>query len=339
MKHIPDGGSFFDTQHHGQHRDFGFHGSIAGNAPTVGPKHVAEPMGPGGGDYTKGGTVARGGSPPFAGSEPTAGSKHVPEPMDAGGGDYAHGGHVHPHGGHIVDVEARQDGGKVCHMSHGGMTIHHPDGHVTHHTHDGRQIHGSEHFAHGGGSEHHIHPHGHNVMHVEQMADGRIIHHHDHGGHTVHHRDGRVTHHYADGTPAAHGGHMSGIEGMHDESEYAHRARGGHMDAAEDKAMIEKAFSQHDAHMHHGEHENLHLARGGNVPLPRGMKPKVAHHRSPIGSAMPVNRAPRNPRNTPSAPGEMPGGEMGYGVQPGSEPDMAGSEQGIPNLKRGGRAR
>lgn len=344
MKHMRDNESFFDEAHSKQHADFGFSGSISkgeagGKPPFAGDKPT---RGQSRSQYADGGEI-RGGTPPYAGDEPTHGMKHVAEPMEEGEeapGDYAHGGHVHPHGGHIVREEHRADGGTVCHMSHGGMTIHHPDGHVTHHMHDGKEV-KAEHMAHGGeyaGAGRHLHPHGHHVVKVEQMASGAVIHHHAHGGHTVHHEDGRITHHMADGTPAHLG--MMQPEHMHDESEYAHRARGGSMeDEREDKAMVKKAFREHDQHMHHGEHEDIELARGGEAMLPRGMRPKAARHHSPIGEGMPVNTPPRFGRNTTTPRNAMPGGQMAYGVEPGSEPDEAGSEQGIPQLRRGGKAR
>jgi hypothetical protein len=240
-----------------------------------------------------------GAKPPYAADKPTRGPKSVPEPMEMGGGDYARGGAVHPHGGHMVREEMRADGGRVCHMSHGGMTVEHQDGHITHHNHDG-----SEAYAEGGeASMGQMHPHGHGVTRVDHRADGAVVHHHDHGGHTVHHADGRITHHLADGRPASMA--MGGIEGMHDSSEYVHRARGG--------------FA------------------GDPVRVPRSMKPMASRHRSPIGSDMPINKPPRNPTLTTSPHNAMPGGQMAYGVQPSAEPDMAGSEQGIPQMKRGGR--
>lgn len=196
-------------------------------------------------------------------------------------------------------------------------------------------------FAHGGQVEH---PHGHRIVHTSHRPDGSKVHRHSHGGHSVEHADGGMTHHLHDGTPLEHMSHGGGMENMHDSSEYAHRARGGHTDTGEDKAMddrqdkamIKKAFSQHDKDLHGGEHEELHLARGGrHVPLPHGMRVAQARHRSPIG--MPVNRAPRNPNTSTSMPNDMAGGQMAYGNQPSSEPDVAGSEQGIPQMNRGGR--
>lgn len=295
IRHIPDGQDFqFD-------RSFGFHGSAEG--------HKAEP--------------------PFAGDVPTRGSKKVPEPMDVGGGDYAKGGamHHHPHGHHVVHSEHHAaTGGMMHHHAHGGHSIEHPDGHMTHHHHDGSPAHA----AHGGGMHSSMHPHGHHVSHVEHRSDGNVVMHHAHGGHTVCHAHGGMTHHHQDGSPV-HEGMMHGIEQMHDSSEYAH---GGHhrSDMAQDKAMIKKAFMQHENHEHHGEHTDLHLARGGmrHATLPRGMKAPIMQHHSPIETP------PRNPKFSRSPRNEMPGGQMAYGVEPSAEPDMAGSEQGITQMKRGG---
>ena len=302
IKHIADGADFeFD-------RSFGFHGSANTSSQP---------------------TPQRGGAPPFTGNEPTRGPKHMVEPVD----NYAHGGGVHPHHhphGHQVHHVEHAEGGTIEHHHHGGFTMHHHDGNVTHHHHDGSEV---SHMAHGGHA-HHMHPHGHHVTHVEHRAhDGAVIHHHEHGGHTVHHADGRVTHHHADGAPVhSHMAHGGGIEHMHDpEGEYVHRARGG--DVAEDKAMVAKGIRQHENHEHGGEHTDLHLARGGRaVRLPRGMKPMAERPHSPI------NTPPRNPNMSTTPRNAMPAGQMGYGVQPSAEPDNAGSDQGIPQLRRGGRA-
>lgn len=303
IKHIPDGQDFGAADFS---KDFGFHGSAEG------PRRTA--------------------APPFASDEPTRGPKGVPEPMEVGGGAYAHGGEVHhPHGHHVVRVEHRADGGKIHHHAHGGHSVEHPDGHMSHHHHDGSPV---AHMAHGG-AESHMHPHGHHVVHVEHHSDGRVVHHHEHGGHSVHHMDGRITHHHEDGSPALLIGVAAprGIEHQHDESEYVHRARGGHM--APEKKMIKSAIRQHDEHEHGGAHEDIHLARGGaagkHVRLPRGMKP--------VGERMhsPIETPPRNPNLTTTPRNEMSGGQMPYGVEPSSEPDMAGSDQGIPQLAHGGR--
>ena len=325
--HIRDGEDFFSPVHEQMHQAFGFRGSAESSRPTR----------------------QRGGKPPFAGNEPTRGPSRIPEPEEFGEqppGDYATGGqvHHHPHGHHVVRSERHASGGIVHHHAHGGMSIEHPDGHMTHHHHDGSPVH----HAARGGEMTHVHPHGHHVVHVEHHADGRIVHHHEHGGHTVHHVDGRITHHHEDGAPVHAGAVHHGVEGHHDtESEYVHRARGGRMaegghakhrdgDLAQDKAMIKKAFRQHENAEHHGEHEDLTLARGGlaghRVSLPRGMKPEVARHHSPI------DMPPRNPNLTTTPRNQMSGGVMPYGVEPSAEPDQAGAGQGIPQLRRGGRA-
>ena len=215
---------------------------------------------------------------------------------------YSKGGHVHPHGHKVVEVEHHEDGSVTHHHAHGGFSHHGVDGEVTHHDARGGMCH-----AHGGGiegaREHRgrsavkTHPHGHHVTHVE-MLDGAEVHHHAHGGMTLHHDDGRVTHHHGDGAP---------VENF---------ARGG--DEAEDKAMIKKAFRQHDEQEHHGEHTDLHLRRGG-MPMP-GMGAAVMPHSTPrrqkIASTMPT-------------PGGVPAG-----IPPA--PDDEGP---VPGLRHGGRAR
>ena len=310
MTHIKDGELFFDPRHSAAHKAFGFHGSAEGGA-----------------------------KPPFAGDKPTSGPKHTAEPTEMGEGppdDYAHGGmvhpHHHPHGHHVHHVHRHEDGTVVEHHHHGGMTMHHPDGHVTHHHHDGSPVHAA-----GGGGMHHMHPHGHHVTHVEHREhDGAVVHHHAHGGHTVHHPDGRITHHHADGSPVhmAHGGHEHDPEG-----EYVHRAHGGsaNPDAGADKALVKKAFAQHDQHMHGGESEHLALARGGFA----GHRQRLPHQMKAPGMRphSPIETPPRNPNMTTTPTNDMPAGQMGYGVQPSAEPDMAGSEQGISQMHKGGRAR
>lgn len=279
IKHLRDGEDFSAAGGHFS-RDFGFSGSAEGES---GPKSA---------------------SPPFAQEGPTRGPKHVAEPVEAGGGDYARGGHVHPHGDcPRGGPEAHASGGHIVHHHHGGHSIHHPDGHVTHHLHDGAE---ARPLAHGGEAMSHMHPHGHHVVRVEQHSDGRVIHHHSHGGHSVHHPDGHISHHHEDGTPAmAEGGGMAAV-GMHsDSSTYVggNRRDGG------------------------GEG----YAMGGRTRIPRSFTPVAERHRSPIETP------PRNPTKTTSPRNDMPGGQMGYGVQPSAEPDVAGSEEGIPQMKHGGR--
>lgn len=220
----------------------------------------------------------------------------VPEAEHPGMGNPSH---MAPH------QEAYAHGGHIEHHQDGTMVHHHGDGRATHHHPDGTVVH---HHAHGGHSVHH--PHGHVEHH---HADGRVSHHHADGHVTHHHPDGRVEHHDAHGGRVIH--HADGRVDHHDSSEYVHRARGGHMDAMADKAMIKKAFTQHDQHMHGGEHETMHLRRGGHA-MPAGMH---GMHPDPVSS------------------GPMRGA-MGYGVNKSDEPGAAGTDQGIPQLRHGGRA-
>lgn len=236
-------------------------------------------------------------APRFAADEDTRGPKHVAESVEEGEGgeDYAHGGHAKHH------------------MAKGGHEMH----------------------------AHHKHPHGHHVVHVEHHAQGGMIHHHAHGGYTHHHPDGSVSHHMAHGgciAHHAHGGHMAhGGEEHHDGTYVGKMAHGGHHmahggkhpDEAEDRALFGKMIAEHEGKPHH---EN-HLARGGMPRLPRGMKPKMEQHHSPI------NTPPRNPNTNTTPRNAMPGGEMGYGVQPSSEPMDAGADQGIPQMAHGGHRR
>ena len=283
--------------------------------------------------YAEGGRVEH--ASPNPPNEMVTGGHHATPPDGhskfAEGGSMHMGHHVHPHGHEVVRVEHHHDGAVVHHHAHGGYTMHHRDGHMTHHGRDGAPVH---HEADGGsfmpepdtedggarepteqpgmpawgeGHEGHTmaHPHGHHVVEVEHVGDGEI-HHHAHGGYTHHHGDGSVTHHDMQG-------------------------------------MIARGIHEHENHEHHGEHTDIKVARGGmpvpHVRLPRAMKASELRPHSPIG--MPrgnVNNPPRNPMHTPSMRNTMEGGQMGMGVEPSAEPDMAGSDQGIPQLKRGGGA-
>lgn len=277
-------------------------------------------------------------------SPDTRGPKHMPEPEEEGGGDYNRGGKSRRNEGMMSEHMMRR-GGQEEHRAAGGHMIEHPDGRVTHHHEDG-----GHHTVHPDGRvEHHYAGGGHSIVH----PDGRIVTHHAHGGHTEHHPDGKRVEHHADGGRTVH--HMSGEVEHHDASTYLGRqgsedgyARGGHADSdmAQDKRMIKKAFRQHEDAEHEGEHEELHLARGG-VPnehprFPRKMQPKARGLHSPIGSS-PIERPPANPKFTRSQPNAMPGGEMAYGVQPSDEsggmapgPDADGP---MPAMARGGAMR
>lgn len=216
------------------------------------------------------------------------------------------------------------------------------------------------------------HPHGHKVVRVENKPDGTVVMHHAHGGFSVCHADGGMTHHGHDGQSVmkARGGQV------HDTSEYAHRARGGAMGSDGDNAENESGFGGHKDHpswtrpgfvdtvpskgrsddatqSRRYEHETgaeeksddpgnangePQYRRGGNVALPRGMRPKVGHAHA-IGNEVAMNRPPRSPKRSPTTRNKMPGDEMAYGVEPGSEPDVPPGGNGrTPMLRRGGRA-
>lgn len=259
-------------------------------------------------------------APPFVGDKPQTGP-HTSVETTPG---YSHGGmHKHPHGHHLTHVKHHPDGTVIHHHAHGGYTVHHTDGNVSHHDMSGAPIQpmtggmpmgaqpeGTMMHAHGG--IHHAgtsHPHGHNVSHVEHTRHGEIEH-HSHGGYSMHHHDGHTTHHAADGSPA----HM--------------------------KHMAESAVHQHEDHEHGGEHTALHLARGG---MPHGMlhKGKSMH---PLNEGSALNQPPHDPRQTRTPRNQMPGGQMGYGMEPSdqagnmptaSEEGMDGNS-GMTQMRRGG---
>lgn len=175
----------------------------------------------------------------------------------------------------------------------------------------------------------HHHPHGHHVTHVEHGPHGTIMH-HAHGGYTHHHPDGGVSHHHHDGQPVhhmAHGGHHPG------EGTFLARAHGGDME--QDRAMVAKGVHQHEDHEHHGEHTDLHLAQGGGA-----RHPHIPSSEKPLGGRghSPINTAPRNPMRNPSSRNAMPGGQMGYGVEPSAEPDVADGGGEPTPMAHGGKA-
>jgi hypothetical protein len=116
----------------------------------------------------------------------------------------------------------------------------------------------------------------------------------------------------------------------------------GHHGMESEKAMVKKGVRQHEDHEHGGEHTDIKLAGGGMPKLPRNMRPKATHFR-PLGEDSAVNRAPRNPNMTRSAHNDMPGGGMGYGMQPSTERGGIGSGDdelpapGPTPMRRGGR--
>lgn len=81
------------------------------------------------------------------------------------------------------------------------------------------------------------------------------------------------------------------------------------------------------------------MRKGGKM---HGHKPKMpmAKKAAPVrmaGIDTPENKPPRNPTQSTSPRNAMPGGQMAYGVEPSDEPDVAGADQGIPQMSRGGR--
>ncbi len=101
-------------------------------------------------------------------------------------------------------------------------------------------------------------------------------------------------------------------------------------DVAQDKAMVTKGVHEHEDHLHHGEHTEMHLARGGRMPrLPRNMKPKAARFH-PLNEESALNRPPHNPNVTRTPRNAMPGGQMGYGMEPSDESGaMEPSDEGM----------
>lgn len=296
IKHIPDGEEFFGGNHGEYAQMKDFGFSKSVNTPT----RDSSRTGPS--------NVSR---PGEMGNEFAEGGSAHHEGVPG----YAGGGHMHPHGHHVAHVEHMGDGSVKHHHSHGGYTMHHAHGGISHHMHDGMpamasggEMHTSDGMptmAEGG----HMHPDGHNVSRMIERAGGGHMECHAHGGMTVHHPDGRITHHDSNGMPVSHG---------------------------EAAGMIKSGMRQHENAEHSGNHEELHLARGGighRVRLPRGMKPTAMRPHSPIETP------PRNPTKSVTPSNLMPGGQAPYGVQPSDEPDMAGADQNIPQLKGGGHMR
>jgi hypothetical protein len=122
-----------------------------------------------------------------------------------------------------------------------------------------------------------------------------------------------------------------------------HMGHGGDMDAEADKKMVAKGIHEHEDHEHGGEHTELHLAHGGVVGehprIPRDMIPAAKKQHTPIGDGMPINRPPRNPRMSRTPPNAMPGGQMGYGIQPPDDSDMGAGSGSMPAMAKGGHHR
>lgn len=179
-----------------------------------------------------------------------------------------------------------------------------------------------------GGEHHHLHPHGHHVVHVEHHAEGGVTHYHAHGGFTHHHPDGHITHHDAAGSAVSGMPHM-GVEGMHDESEYAHRKGGeiggemGLVHEAEHLAKRAKSHEKEEAHEEMGEGEREGKAFGGPMLRKPGM------HGRRMGPPHGMNTMPPAPHTAP--PMSPAGGAMPMGVQPSDE-----GGGGIPQMSKGG---
>lgn len=338
MKHLKDGEDFGASHFD---KSFGFHGSADGHGRphtehrakggAMGTtmkdvksdvmKHRA--MGAGSDDLemNKGihvsgdedaGPLVSSTNPPSI-TDTMEGSRTSPSNLTREGGgmetdSYAKGGHhmgmhMHPHGHEVVDVEHGEHG-VVMHHAHGGYTMHHHDGHVTHHAMGGEQCHAM------GGPQ-------------MPMAGGQPP------------MPGRSPIGARPGMP------MARAEGGSIGGGLPQYARGGdHEDRMSDKRMMTKAIHEHEVHDHPGEKETkMRLAPGGRMRTPRKMEPAAMKTRTELGGGMPVNKPPRNPARTTSPRNSMPGGQMGYGVEPSAEPDVADSDQGISGMSKGGHRR
>jgi hypothetical protein len=313
ITHIPDGKDFDHTSFS---KDFGFHGSTVDTARP----HISKPQ-----------------HEPKRQSPSDLSAKNVA----AGDNTYSHGGNVHPHGHHVVDVEHMHDGSIVHHHAHGGYSCHHAGGEITHHDGNGSHL-GMETskvaYAHGGST--HVHPHGHHITHMTHHGDMEVQH-HAHGGYTIHHGDGVITHHDAAGEPASHGlpQHYRNTSDYEHEEHMAHGGHAGHTEELPNvsdyhaqkklgkKMMHEVEDSDHGG----GEMFREHKARGG---MP--MQGRMAAPMHGVARA----HAPRKPINVTSPRNVMPGGRMGYGVEPTSEePPSDMGDMDNDGMKHGGRAK
>lgn len=204
------------------------------------------------------------------------------------------------------------------------------------------------------------HPLGGTLEHVTRRFDGSTVEHYSHGGKTVNHIGGVSTHHKRTGTliPSAaappplspdDGSSMQPAamvpQGMGpDGSAPGGMKKGGSISRAEDEKQDRKMMIRMIAAEEKKE-GRAGMAMGGHARLPRGMKPPVAHSRSPI------NTPPRKPQVTRTPKDDMAGGQMPYGMQPSSEPgyspttttgsapdDIAGGGA-LGGMKRGGSAK
>ena len=240
----------------------------------------------------------------FSGS--AQGAPAQPKSKEGGRGAksrYAEGGHLPamPH------VEAHADGSHTVHHSDGRRTVHHAEG-------------------------------GHSIYH----SDGKVEHHQG-STHVTHHPDGSVERHqhepgYAMGGPTMPARPMAPAATapvMPAQANPVVRAvrgyaEGGHVDpdAAEDKALVRKGVRQHENQEHGGEHADLKLARGGMVP----------HKRSRRGG-MAMNSPATTPERTTTPHNATAGGQIPYGVQPDSNPDISDNDGALTQMSRGGRVK
>ena len=305
---------------------------------AFGPSHFSKDFG------FSGSAEHDGAKPPFAADKPTMDSKRT-NPSNIRPGDpsnaYAMGGHIEHH----------HDGRETHHHGDGTFSVHHPDGRIAHHNADG----------------------GHTMVH----PDGMTVEYHAHGGHTEHHPGGMMIEHHADGGRIVH--HPDGAREHHDSSELAHRSRGGDMaqdKAMVRKGIHQHEDHEHhgehtDLHLrdggsmpHDGERDSssahgynvggpammqpgqpmmgqrpMGMAKGGHAMsmgerprVPRAMRPRAMARKTPFGQ-------PGKPEKTVTPRQSPSDGSMPYGVEPSAEPDVAGSDQDIPQLRGGGRAR
>lgn len=315
-KSIPEGKGFFEGGHARAPRDFGFTGSMERRA-----------------------------APPFAADVDTRGPKRVAAPTEAGGGDYAQGGSAVNN--HIVRTTPYANGGVVCHHANGGRTIVHPDGRSERMATAGfgeEQTTEPRQMA-GGGEFRDDYPSSAPASSQASSPSAPIS--------SLGERFRRpgapsATPAKAAPKPVVRRAAPSAVAGASDERRgTADGAPSGGFLRTETEKVIPNSAARRDQYEAPGSvpyDENseryvtgaarggsVGFAQGGKARLPTGMKAKVLQRHSPI------NTAPRNPMTTRTPRDIMPGGQMGYGVQPSAEPDVAGTTQNIPQLAGGGR--
>lgn len=305
IRHIPDGQDFGPADF-GHSKDFTF-GASAQDAPS---SRRGAPPSPSGDRAPSPGMAAEGGA---EGAPATAG---------------------HPSGGKVVKVTHDPETGAVVHYyANGSYSMHHPDGGVTHHGADGQPAsRGGEGPGEGtyldrqqgaGMMKSAVHQHE-DQEHGGALSDLRLA-----GGGKVGNDRGMYT---DSGEPWTDMGQsvsrMSASEasGRQDGTKDYDRVKRVQDASVQPVRAIRKAVDYVGAKL--GDvRDSAKSAISGDPGPAEFRQGQRAIRKSVLGYAgggqvanQPMNRPPADPNVTRSKPNALPGGELAYGVQPGTEP-------------------